>query len=184
MDFLNDLGKKFTKAASRVQAFTRDGVESTRLNADLRDARSELETHYAELGKAYYESLGTADGEIPAALIDRIRACLEHIEELTAQRDRRVRCPGCGSVQDAEARYCSNCGKRMPEDLPLPAAEPEEDDAEYCPECGAMRREGDDYCAVCSHSFVREAAALSAAPTPKPAADRPAPLEEPEHFGE
>ena len=47
-----------------------------------------------------------------------------------------------------------------------------------------MRRDGDDYCAVCSHSFVHEAAVLPTAPEPKSAAARPAPLEEPEHFGE
>ena len=123
MDFLNDLGKKFTKAARSVQALTRESTEDSRLNAGLRAARSELEQRYTELGKAYYESLESDGGEIPAALIDRIRDALNRIEELTARRDRRVRCPGCGSVQDASARYCSNCGKRMPEEAPDPEPE-------------------------------------------------------------
>ena len=47
MDFLNDLGKKFTQAARSVQAFTRESTESTRLSSALRDARDELDSLYA-----------------------------------------------------------------------------------------------------------------------------------------
>lgn len=182
MDFFNDLGKKFSRAARSMQAFTRDGAENNRLSADLRSVRDELEQHYAELGRAYYDSLGSPEAEIPAELIDRIRAMLERIDELTAQRDRRVRCPGCGAVQSPEARFCSNCGRRMPEDAPEPVAG---DDPDYCPGCGAMKKDGEAYCAVCGRSFAKETSALpSADRPPKPEAPRPEPLEEPEHFEE
>lgn len=182
MDFFNDLGKKFTKAARSMQVFTRDSAENTRLTADLRSARGELEQHYAELGRAYYESLGSPEAEIPVELIDRVRTTLERIDELIAQRDRRVRCPGCGAVQAPEARFCSNCGRRMPEDAPEPASD---DDPDYCPECGAMKRDGEAYCAVCGRPFAKESAALPPAEqVPKPKAPRPEPLEEPERFDE
>lgn len=183
MDFFNDLGRKFTQAARSVQAFTRDGVENSRLSSDLRSAQSELEQRYAELGKAYYESLGSPDAEVPLALIDRVRAALARVDELTLQRDRRVRCPGCGAVQPPEARFCSNCGKRMPEDAPA-LDEPAPDDAEYCPECGAMRRDDDAYCAVCGRSFAPEADPPAAPSRPVPPISRPEPLEEPERFDE
>lgn len=182
MDFFNDLGRKFTQAARSVQALTRDGAEGSRLSSDLKSAQAELEQRYAELGRAYYESLGSPDAEIPGALIDRVRASLSRIDELTVQRDRRVRCPSCGFVLPPEARFCSNCGKRMPEDAPIPAEA--DSDAEYCPECGAMRRDGDAYCAVCGRSFAPEAEPPAIPLPPMPAAPRPAPLEEPERFDE
>lgn len=39
MDFLNDLGKRFTRVARSVQERTREGWESTRLSADLYSLR-------------------------------------------------------------------------------------------------------------------------------------------------
>ena len=87
-------------------------------------------------------------------------------------RENRVRCPACGAYQAPEARFCSKCGNRMPEEAPEPAPEPvDEDDSEYCPVCGAMRHEDSNFCAVCGHAFA-------AAEAPKPE-EAPAPKEEP-----
>ena len=163
MDFLNDLGKKFTQAARSVQAFTRESTESTRLSSALRDARDELDSLYAELGRACYEQHTRPESEIPADLFDRVRAALERVDELSARRERRARCPGCGAVQPIEARFCSNCGRRMPEDAPAPI-EADDEDGQYCPECGAMRRDDADFCAVCGHSFVEAPAPEFPAP--------------------
>ena len=181
MDFLNDLGKKFTQAARSVQAFTRESTESTRLSSALRDARDELDSLYAELGRACYEQHTRPESEIPADLFVRVRAALERVDELSARRERRARCPGCGAVQPIEARFCSNCGRRMPEDAPAPI-EADDEDGQYCPECGAMRRDDADFCAVCGHSFAEAPAPELPAPEVPDAPDptRPEPLEEPE----
>ena len=166
MDFLNDLGKKFTQAARSVQAFTRESTESTRLSSALRDARDELNSLYAELGRACYEQHARPESEISADLFDRVRAALERVDELSARRERKARCPGCGAVQPIEARFCSNCGRRMPEDAPAPI-EADDEDGQYCPECGAMRKDQDEFCAVCGHDF--------SAPAEEPAKPAPAP---------
>ena len=157
MDFFNGLGKKFTNAARNVQEKTRDTVESTRLAADLRNARDELDRRYTALGRAYYENLECADAPAPEAEIAAVREAILRIEDLTAQRDklnRQVRCAGCGSVQSEEARFCSNCGRPMPEQAPeavLPDAE-----AEYCSRCGAMRCGGEKFCSLCGEGFEPE----------------------------
>lgn len=174
MDFFNDLGKKFTKAARSVQEFTREGVENTKLTADLRSARSELDRRYADLGRAYYESLADGTGEVPEELISRVRAELETIESLLSQKERarqQVRCPGCGAMQSADARYCSSCGRRMPEDTPGVPETTEDGEAEYCAECGAMRHGHAKYCAVCGYAFD--------APSEEPPAVVPAKAEAP-----
>ena len=157
MDFFNGLGKKFSQAARSVQEKTRDSVESTRLAGDLRSAKNELETRYTELGRAYYNTLTDKEETVPQELIDAVRDTLKLIADLTAQRDRihqQIRCPGCGAVQSEEARFCSNCGKRMPEEMPAPAKEPEPEIEEaYCAMCGAMRHGQSKFCAVCGHAY-------------------------------
>lgn len=171
MDFLNDLGKRFTRVARSVQERTREGWESTRLSADLYSLRGDLERQYTALGEAYFKAFSAGE-EVPEELITRVKATVDRIDELTALRENRVRCPACGAYQAPEARFCSKCGNRMPEEAPEPAPEPaDEDDSEYCPVCGAMRHEDSNFCAVCGHAFA-------AAEAPKPE-EAPAPKEEP-----
>lgn len=187
MDFFNDLGRKFTKAARSVQEFTREGVENTRLASDLRSARAELDRRYADLGRAYYESLNDGTGEVPEELVGGVRDALEFLESLLSQRERlhpQTRCPGCGAMQSADARYCSSCGRRMPEDAPKVAEPVKDDDPEYCAVCGAMRHESAKYCPVCGCSFENPSEEPPAVPhrEPEPPAE---PCEEPaEHVNE
>ena len=153
MDFLNDLGKRFSSVAKSVTDRTRDGVESTRIASDLRVRKNVLEQLYAELGRVCYAiRTGSGDPEQAEQLCERIQRTLKRIDELNAQRDalRDVRrCPACGASMPREARFCSACGERMPEDAPK--ADP--DDAECCPDCGAKRAPGEKYCSVCGKPF-------------------------------
>ncbi|MGX8706288.1 MAG: zinc ribbon domain-containing protein [bacterium] len=157
MDFFNDLGKRFSSVAKTVTEKTRDSVEVSRLAGDLRAQKNALEQLYAELGKVCYAlRMGEdVDPKLAEQLAESIRRTRERIEELTAQRDalRDVkRCLSCGAVMPKNAKFCSNCGKRLPEDSPqLDADNPA--DAEYCPDCGAQRISDEPFCAVCGHSF-------------------------------
>ena len=188
MDFFNEIGKKFTKAARSVQDLTREGVENTKLAADLRSARSELERRFADLGRAYYETLSDG-GEVPAELISRVRTTMEGIEALLAQKERaraQVRCPDCGAMQPEDARFCSSCGRRMPEPCPAPVDDEPSAGGEpqYCAECGAMREGNAKYCAVCGFAFD-DADVPAPAPRPESVAAPAEPAEEPdEHLNE
>ena len=181
MDFFGDLGRKFSHAARSVTERTKEGVENTKLAVDLRAARSELEERYAELGRAYYDSIEMEKHEVPGELIRRVRESIALVENLTAQRDRasrQSRCPSCGSAQAQGANFCSNCGRPMPDDSPL-MTETADDDAEYCEACGAMRQGESKFCAVCGEAFCSEDIQPPAPvqPTREPA---PETLEEPE----
>lgn len=181
MDFLGDLGRKFSHAARAVTERTREGVENTKLSADIRSARSELESRLAELGRAYYDSVTVEGCSVPEALILRVRDSMAQLEALTLQRERgsrQSRCPGCGSVQGAEAKFCSNCGRPMPEGSPVIAET--EDGEEYCNSCGAMRLSESRYCEVCGAVFGREEESLPALTEESPKAKAEAP-EEPEY---
>lgn len=173
MDFFNGLGKKLTGAARSVQEFTRDSVENTRTGLDLRSARAELEKQYAELGRAYFESV-EHNRPVPDKLLDDVRDSIRLIESLLIQRQqsrRLERCPGCGTAMPAGAKFCSSCGQPMPEKMPEP--DNRDNDVQYCPECGAMRQGASRYCALCGQSFENETplvpipAARVLSPTPE-----------------
>lgn len=175
MDFFNGIGRKFTHVARSVQEITRESVENTRLNGDLRSAREELERRYAELGRAFYAAQESG-GEVPARLTEDVRMALEQLESILAQRDRRIRCPGCGAAQAEEARFCSNCGKRMPEEAPELSGP--DDDAEYCGRCGAMRCGEGAYCPLCGAAYEPQPTTPDGLSIVQTA--RPEPLEEPD----
>lgn len=186
MEFFNDLSKRFSNVAKSVTEKTKDSVEVTRIASDLRIQKNALEQLYTELGKICFAiRMGDGDAEQAEQLSDRIQKTRDRIEELTAQRDaiRDVRrCPGCGAVMAREARFCSSCGKRLPEDAP--ETDPEDPaDAEYCPDCGAQRGPNDRFCTVCGKSF--EASAPSESEDEVEIVEAEAiNTEEPEDFGE
>ena len=181
MDFFNDLGKLFSHAAKSVTGRVREEAADSRADAELRTAQDELDRHFAELGRAYFESLEDPSAAVPEELIERVRGTLGRIQQMLTRQTRaqQVRCPGCGSLQQEGANFCSNCGKRMPD--PQPVASDPGDDREYCAKCGAMRHGAADYCEVCGHAFD------GGENLPVPAAikqlkSNSEPLEEPEEY--
>ena len=187
MEFFNDLSKKFSNVAKSVTEKTKDGVEVTRIASDIRGLKNEVEQLYTELGKVCYAiRMGEGDSEQAEQLAQRIQRTRERIDELSAQRDaiRDVRrCPGCGAVMAKDARFCSVCGKRLPEEAPK-GADDGPADAEYCPDCGAQRAEGEKFCTVCGKSFEPVESARPEADVPEPTETVSINTEEPENFDE
>ena len=183
MEFFNDLSKKFSNVAKSVSEKTKDSVEVTRIASDLRIQRNQLEQLYTELGKVCFAlRMGEGDSDQAEKLAQDIQRVRDRIEELNAQRDaiRDVRrCPACGAVMTKEARFCSSCGKRLPEEAPKAEEVPA---GEFCPDCGAQRVGDEKFCSVCGKSFdPLEAAGPAEASEAEPA---PVNVEEPEDFGE
>lgn len=156
MDFWNDIGKKFSSMARSVTEKTREGVESTRIFTDLRSAKNDLEDLYCEYGKVCFDlTRGEGDESRAQALAERIEAMRERIRELTAQREdirAAKRCPACGSSQARDARFCSGCGMRLPEESPAIQALPDVQE-EFCGGCGALRENAERFCPVCGRDY-------------------------------
>ena len=156
MAFFNDFKEMFTNAAQSVTNKTKDSVEITRLSSESRSIAGELEDLYREIGRVYVDSQGT-DGVTLAPLCARVaelRDRLESLERQKLQLRNQNRCPSCGTVMGKGARFCSSCGRRMPEEAPEQESAPVAAEASYCPECGAMRGEGDAFCDVCGYNYA------------------------------
>lgn len=152
MAFFNDFKELFASAAQSVSSKTKGSMESVRLAGESRNLGNELASIYTQIGQLYTDSNGGDAGL--AELRDRALELREQIEALEKQRIQlrsQNRCPVCGAVASKEARFCANCGRRMPEEIPETEKVPEMADVRYCPKCGAMMKEGEKFCAMCGH---------------------------------
>lgn len=151
MAFFNDFKELFTSAAQSVSSKTKEGMESARLAGESRSLANALSGVYEQIGRIYTESEG-GDTENLGALRRHALELREKIEMLEKQRMQlrnQNRCPACGAAAAKEARFCANCGRRMPEESPEVEPAPEMADVHYCPECGAMMKDGEKFCAMC-----------------------------------
>lgn len=173
MAFFNDFKELFSNAAQSVTSKTKDGVEIGRIASESRAIAGELSTLYEQLGRAYVDGDHEQLEPLRAKALE-LRERLEALERQKLAIRNQNRCPACGAVAAKEARFCSNCGRRMPE--PAPEAEPAPAAQEicYCPECGAMKKEEEAFCPVCGHNCAeteeepaREPIAPESAPAPQ-----------------
>ena len=133
MAFFDDFKEKVNKAAQSVTSRTKDSVEISRLSGEGRSINSELEGIYAQIGRTYVESNGEPSDAL-SALCERAAELIARLEELERQKlqlkNQNV-CPACGAVMAKDARFCSNCGEKMPEP---PVIEPEPEPETPAPE--------------------------------------------------
>lgn len=181
MDLLNEFGKRVSSMARSVSEKSKEGAEVTRLNAELKAAEAALEQLYARYGRECFAmQAGGGDAKAADDLAVRIRAARLQLAELTERRDaaREVRrCLSCGAVHPKEAKFCSACGKRLPDDTPKPKpVEP----GEYCPNCGAVREGAEPRCPVCGRFFDVEDAGDAANAAPLPPVEAGPDVEEPD----
>ena len=178
MDFFKEFSRQLSGKGRSNADKNREEAELGRLTARMRDAEDALEQLYARYGRACYQAqAGQGNPEAVHELALRIRAAELEVNELTAQADAArtlKRCAHCGAVFGREARYCSACGKKLPEEPPKP--EPMAV-GEYCPACGARREDDAPACPVCG-AFFELPAAPGEEPEPGPAEpEAPAPEE-------
>ncbi len=179
MDFFKEFSKQFSNVARSVSGTSKESPEAARLNGEVKAVQNTLESLYARYGKACYAlRLGAGDDKAVEDLAIQVQAARLRLDELTQQLNalRQLRrCLSCGAVHPKEAKFCSACGKRLPDEAPKPEPAPE---GEYCPGCGALREGGEARCPVCGAFFD----ARPEAPVPATSApDRPAPdIEEPD----
>lgn len=153
MAFFNDFKEKFTNAAHSVSNKTKDSLELTRISGEIRTMEDKVSSLYTELGRNYFNNAGKEACDALCSRIAELREKIGEMDQRRMQLRNQNRCPACGAVMNEGARFCSNCGRRMPE--PEAAAEPAPDaeNTQFCPECGAMRRDDASFCDICGHDF-------------------------------
>lgn len=156
MAIFNDVKNAITGAAQSVSTKTKESAEIARLSNEIRNANNELTGTYEQIGRVYVAGDGAIDDSIDS-LVTRAKELIAQIDEAEKQKlalKNRNRCPSCASVMGKNAKFCSNCGAKLPEqEAPAPAPAPEAPKITYCPACGAMRKNDDAYCELCGFCF-------------------------------
>ena len=119
MDF-EELGKKLKKFSQDTVTEVQKMNEVRQLNGKISDEKKLLNRLYLEMGQKLYDTY--KDVELPLEEFDsdfrKIReryVAIDLLQEKIRNVKGVVLCPCCNMEVAAGDRYCTNCGKKMPE---------------------------------------------------------------------
>ncbi len=117
MAFWGELKKTAEKTARGVSSKAKEVAEVTRLNGQMAVRKTESEKLYAEIGKEYCAvRTGAGENEKLKELCQKAVELQDELSELQKQLDilhKVRRCPVCGEVTNADAKYCGSCGTQF-----------------------------------------------------------------------
>ncbi|MFZ5997586.1 MAG: zinc-ribbon domain-containing protein [Nitrospirota bacterium] len=153
-DFFDKVRDGVDKGIKTVSSKSKEFIEVTRLRSQIKDADSQINAGYRDLGKKAYEMMNRGalasqelkgDCEKIAALYCQINELEEGIRkaELEAARARlgmNVKsCPGCGTFNNESDKFCTNCGSPMAAvavGRTCICGEPIKNNSKFCIKCG------------------------------------------------
>lgn len=149
---------------------TSEMIEISRLRAGIAEDRREITGQEAKLGAVYYELYKNGEVLTPDAVnvcadIDKLQSRLAEKEEALNKINEAIAakkaakesnaceetaCPECGTPNPSGAKFCSECGAKIPVIVDADAVEVTEEPARaVCPDCGAELRPDQKFCNEC-----------------------------------
>ena len=140
MAFFDELSKRMKGVAQTAEKT----AEIAKLQRQVSLKQDEFDELFKEIGQLYYtcHKRGEQPGEEMDGRCARVDSLAAEIEGLKLKLDdlRQIRrCPGCGSVQHTESKFCANCGAKLEERVVVeeePAEAPAEPAEEAQEEAG------------------------------------------------
>jgi len=164
VDFLS----KIKSGASGMTKQAQTMIEVTRLNAQISEKRSSIQSKFRDIGQQVYTRLQSSEESV---LDDSIRQLCTEIQgiELEIQRlNEKINelkglkpCPYCKNVVEAGAKFCPNCGAAIPD----VESEAVPKDTRTCPKCNAAFDVSTKFCTKCGTALQDQALSEVAATT-------------------
>lgn len=110
---------------------------------------------YQKLGREYYKIMGDTYDSSLQTLVEDLKKQEEKAAKLcSTMRDIEERmkepvdniCPKCGKVMESGAKFCSECGFRLTDEVHVEAIVPMEP---TCKSCGNILKQGSRFCGKC-----------------------------------
>lgn len=160
MGFLEDLGKKVADAGQKTMQKTKEMSDVTRLELLAKKEEGKLTQLYSQIGKLYVELHSDDFEEMFAELIGQVKdagqtiqSYRQQIEEIKSSGDKKEeeaisgrRCPNCGVPITEGRRFCTSCGKPVPQEEEKSAKETV---GKVCSNCGAVLADDALFCEKC-----------------------------------
>ncbi|MCD8150918.1 MAG: zinc ribbon domain-containing protein [Clostridiales bacterium] len=147
MAFYDGLGKRIQKTGQDALEKTKGAAETARLNAAISDLEKEINTTFADLGRAYYNK--HAQNPEDQELLPYFRKVEDRMAQIQANRDKiralkgLTKCIHCGQDIEINAVFCNHCGQRQVEAANVGQT------GSRCPNCGAPVAAGQLFCTGC-----------------------------------
>ena len=150
MGIINDLDRKLTEYGYGVMKKTKDFSDITKLSTNIKEVERERDEWIKQMGLWTLSQIQTLSPEKKVisiddakchAMIERIKYIDENLDvlkkQLTSLKGSRI-CPVCHAENDANAVFCSTCGKQF-----------EKEKKEFCTNCGEEITKDQKFCVRC-----------------------------------
>lgn len=180
MAMLDKMKDSINAAGQGISTKIKDGLESERISAKIRDDEKMIEKLIYQVGvqcvKRHAEETGTEYEELFAE-IRRLRAQIEKEKEELRLATEVKPCPQCGYGNKISSKFCVKCGSSLTVKENLDASNIKE---KYCTNCG-FKNDGDAlFCINCGNKLEEESQQIM--PEPEPEEESRQTMPEPENI--
>ena len=167
MAMLDKMKDSINAAGQGISTKIKDGLESERISAKIRDDEKMIEKLIYQVGvqcvKQHAEEAGTEYEELFAE-IRRLRAQIEKEKEELRLATEVKPCPQCGYGNKISSKFCVKCGSSLTVKENLEASNIKE---KYCTNCG-FKNDGDAlFCINCGNKLEEESRQTMPEPEPE-----------------
>lgn len=182
MAMLDKMKDSINAAGQGISTKIKDGLESERISAKIRDDEKMIEKLIYQVGvqcvKRHAEETGTEYEELFAE-IRRLRAQIEKEKEELRLATEVKPCPQCGYGNKISSKFCVKCGSSLTVKENLDASNIKE---KYCTNCG-FKNDGDAlFCINCGNKLEEESQQIMPEPEPEEESRQIMPEPEPENI--
>lgn len=182
MAMLDKMKDSINAAGQGISTKIKDGLESERISAKIRDDEKRIEKLIYQVGvqcvKRHAEEAGTEYEELFAE-IRRLRAQIEKEKEELRLATEVKPCPQCGYGNKISSKFCVKCGSSLTVKENLEASNIKE---KYCTNCG-FKNDGDAlFCINCGNKLEEESRQIMPEPEPEEESRQTMPEPEPENI--
>lgn len=155
MALMDKMKGRFSQASQNTVKMAREFSETTRLNSEISAIEGQINDLYREIGYKVYCAYRHNPLPEAAELIEQVNDLHKKIKENQAQIlaiNATNHCPNCGAKIKANMVFCSNCGIKLPEQIP--AVETKAERPSFCPNCGEALSEEAVFCTACGTKII------------------------------
>lgn len=153
MAFFDKVGATLSSFGNDVSNKTKNMVEVSNLNGQLKNCEDSLKMYYAEIGRLYYAKAKDSDGvdeEIKElfAKVEEAQEAITHLNSSLRRAKGTKLCQACNAEVSLDTLFCPSCGARIDDNADCNKVDIPETTCK-CPQCNADIKADATFCVNC-----------------------------------